>query len=832
MFDRFKNLAKMMRGARRSTDTSVKHRATWRDLSIRFKLPLAFVGFSVASILAIVLVSAMLSRTAQLDAADEAFEVAVANRAAQITQWLETGQATLRTTAQGKQVIDALYALSAAFNDIKSDPKEVLQKAYITDNPNPAGQRQLLQRAEGTEFYHAEHAKFHRTFLSIMQEYHYYDVFLINREADIVYTVFKESDFSDNLRNGQVAGSALAEVYELAMKAQPGEIFLSNYEPYAPSAGAHAIFMATPIVSEMGATVGVLAVQLPETGLVKAAEASVLLGDSTEVYVITKDLTAMTNSRFGDRFKLGTKVKELPQITQGWAEKSAAFRETPLQSGKTGIAHTIAMSFGGNDWLLVAERDYPDILAYYYAQLNLQIWSAVASVAVVAVLGWWVAGGFARPITALNASIKSVAAGDYELEVPFTTHNDEIGVIAKSIDDMRGNLRDARALQLERAARQSELANVVDSLTGAMQGLANGDLSKTIDEPFAETYDILRSYFNETVHKMSESIRQIAVAAEGMSAQSGELTRAAEDLAHRTEVQAATLEQTAAAMDEMTASIKSASVGIREVDDIVVEARKDADDCGIVVKEAVLAMAEIEKSSDQIGQIIGAIDDIAFQTNLLALNAGVEAARAGEAGRGFAVVALEVGALAQRASTAAKEIKSLIGTSTEHVERGVLQVQQAGGALQQIAHRVTQISSLTTTIATGAAEQVLGLNEINTGVIQLDQATQKNAAMAEEASAASQMMVAGTQDLANLVARFKLPGRDAAASASLAQFLPEAEPQAAPDISTRAQADLEPNRDEPPKLSVKTDSLDDMDVQVAQAPRAAQVGARGVWQDF
>lgn len=828
MFDRLKKLGNLLRPTRRPTSGGA---GKWHNVSIRIKLPLAFVGFSVASILSIVLVSAMLSRTAQLDAADAAFEVAVANRAAQITQWLETAQATLRTTSQGKQVIDALYSMSSAFNDIQPNAKEVLQKAYITDNPNPAGQRQVLQRAEGDEFYHAEHAKFHRTFVSILQEYHFYDIFLINRDGDIVYTVVKEADFSDNLRAGELANSSLAKVYDLAMQAKPGEVFLSNYEPYAPSAGAHAIFMATPIVSELGVTVGVLAVQLPETGLIKAAEASVLLGESTEVYVVTQNLTAMTQSRFEGGFGLGEKVQELPQITQGWATKTGAFKQTPLQSGQTGIAHTITLNFGGNAWLLVAERDYPDILAYFYSQLELQIWAALASLALVGALGWWVAGGFAKPIAALNASIQSVAAGQYDVTVPFTANNDEIGDIAKSIEEMRGNLIEARALQAERAARQSELANVVDELTSAMQGLANGDLSKTIDAPFADAYEILRNYFNDTVQKMSQSIKQIALAAEGMSAQSNELTRAAEDLAHRTEVQAATLEQTAAAMDEMTASVKSASVGIREVDDIVVQARKDADDCGIVVKEAVSAMAEIEKSSDQIGQIIGAIDDIAFQTNLLALNAGVEAARAGEAGRGFAVVALEVGALAQRASTAAKEIKSLIGTSTEHVERGVVQVKQAGSALQQIAQRVTQISSLTTTIATGAAEQVLGLNEINVGVIQLDQATQKNAAMAEQASAASQMMVSGTQELAALVGRFKLPSSEPIPMPSLTQFLPEASAHR-PQLDEASSAGDAANTPNAPSSSAKSGVVDEFDAPTSRPLRAANAAARGVWQDF
>ena len=377
---------------------------------------------------------------------------------------------------------------------------------------------------------------------------------------------------------------------------------------------------------------------------------------------------------------------------------------------------------------------------------------------------------------------------------------------------MRSSLAAARALEEERARVQLEQADVVQRLTTSLQALSRGDLTYQIDEAFGKDYEVLRGYFNDTVEKVRDSIIQISDATEGIRAQSGEITRASEELAHRTEVQAATLEQTAAAMDEMTASVKSAADGVREVESIVTVARKDADECGIVVKEAVSAMAAIEKSSEQISQIIGVIDDIAFQTNLLALNAGVEAARAGDAGRGFAVVASEVGALAQRASVAAKEIKTLISTSAQHVDRGVDRVKHAGTALQQIAQRVTQISSLTTNIATGATEQAIGLNEINIGVTQLDQATQKNAAMAEEANAASQLMANGAEELANLVARFNTGQRT---KTSEIAATPSSTPADILDGSGSGEA---------ADLTLPADPL----------PQRAAMGGtpRGVWQDF
>jgi methyl-accepting chemotaxis protein len=175
-----------------------------------------------------------------------------------------------------------------------------------------------------------------------------------------------------------------------------------------------------------------------------------------------------------------------------------------------------------------------------------------------------------------------------------------------------------------------------------------------------------------------------------------------------------------------------------------------------VVAEAVQAMGEIEQSSNQISQIIGVIDEIAFQTNLLALNAGVEAARAGDAGKGFAVVASEVRALAQRSAEAAKEIKTLISASSHQVGQGVALVGDTGRALQSIVTQVAKIDTLVLEIAASAQEQATGLQQVNTAVNQMDQVVQQNAAMVEEQTAATHSLKSETGELAALISRFKV----------------------------------------------------------------------------
>lgn len=327
--------------------------------------------------------------------------------------------------------------------------------------------------------------------------------------------------------------------------------------------------------------------------------------------------------------------------------------------------------------------------------------------------------------------------------------------VVKFASDVTQIELDRKRNEEERAQRSADQAKVVSSLASGLQGLSEGDLTCQIHQTFAEEYEQLRSDFNAAVSKLAEAMRGVVLNADGIRTSAGEISQAADDLSRRTEGQAATLEQTAASLEELTASVKGAAEGADKANNVVSEAKRNAEESGEVVREAVDAMAEIEKSSEQISQIISVIDDIAFQTNLLALNAGVEAARAGDAGRGFAVVASEVRALAQRSSDAAKEIKTLISTSSQHVGRGVDLVGQAGKALHEIVDSVTDINELVSAIASSAKEQSTGIGEINIAVNQLDQVTQQNAAMVEESTAASHSMAQEAEELARMVAAFK-----------------------------------------------------------------------------
>lgn len=312
-------------------------------------------------------------------------------------------------------------------------------------------------------------------------------------------------------------------------------------------------------------------------------------------------------------------------------------------------------------------------------------------------------------------------------------------------------LRDA---QIDQEKMKAEQDKVVEGLRVGLKRLADGDLTNTITEPFSQDYETLRCDFNLAMTNLLGAMSSVVENAGMIRGEASEISTAADNLSHRTEQQAATLEETATALDQLTSSVSSAAEGANQASEMVASAKANAEASGVVVQEAVEAMSEIETSSNQISKITSVIDDIAFQTNLLALNAGVEAARAGEAGRGFAVVASEVRALAQRSSEAAREINDLISKSGSLVKRGVGLVGQTGDALRGIVSSVSEIANNVSEIAESSREQSSGLAEINAAVNQLDQVTQQNAAMFEETTAASHALTREAENLNVTTSRF------------------------------------------------------------------------------
>ncbi len=301
----------------------------------------------------------------------------------------------------------------------------------------------------------------------------------------------------------------------------------------------------------------------------------------------------------------------------------------------------------------------------------------------------------------------------------------------------------------------TERVRAVNEIGVGLTQLAGNHLDYRIETTFIPAFEKLRADFNLSLERLASTIIAIADSTTTIEAGTQEIATAADDLARRTEQQAATLEETAAALNEITTTVKKTAAGALKAQEAVIAANADAKKSEEIVNRAIAAMNGIARSAGQISQIIGIIDEIAFQTNLLALNAGVEAARAGDAGRGFAVVASEVRALAQRSAGSAKEIKTLIQTSTAEIDNGVILVGETGKTLEKIMTQVEAIHGIVTSIAEGAREQAVGLDQVNGAINQIDQVTQQNAAMVEQATAASHALSEETVQLSTLVGQFQ-----------------------------------------------------------------------------
>ena len=430
------------------------------------------------------------------------------------------------------------------------------------------------------------------------------------------------------------------------------------------------------------------------------------------------------------------------------------------------------------------------------------------------------------PLLALAGVMERLTAGDTKIVVPHATRKDEIGAMARAVSVLRESTEQVALLQEnERAASAARMARadamasvvsdvgevvaaaaagdfsarlqiddadeqmqklvsgineinaVVDGATTEfaerLHAIAGGDLTRGIETGYRGRFAELKDAINETVERLSATVRTIQLTSADVGLAAREINMGADDLSKRTEEQASSLEETAATTEELAASVKASAQGSRQAAAIADEAMQAAQSGGAIATEAVAAMARIETASQKISDIIRVIDDIAFQTNLLALNAAVEAARAGDAGKGFAVVASEVRTLAQRSSSAAKDISGLISSSNAEVTGGVKLVRQAGEQLAQILSASQKVASTIADISAASAEQASGIDEMSQAVAHLDEMTQANAALAEESAASAASLTGKIGQLNDLVAAFRT-GHDGAANANARPAAPYA----------------------------------------------------------
>lgn len=704
------------------------------DIKFTKKLPAAFVILTLVMALAMSWMGYRDFRSSLIDQTVKKLDILVKERASAIESWFERLDSQVKSYSDDPTVIQAIQGFGSTFGLLMEDPVAELQAAYITDNPNPVGEKDLYDRAPESIPYHFQHETFHPFFRTIKDYLNLYDVFLFDADGNLIYSVYKETDFATNFRTGLYADSGLGRAYEAALNAAPGSTIFMDFTPYAPSADNPASFIATPVVGGQGNVIGVFAVQVPGDQISAAINNPVGLGRTSEMTLIAPDLTARSASRFEERHQILADLNPNSLVASAFEQGEVTYTEGPNLAGENAIGVAKALKILDQDWLLVGETTMEEASLDAVVQRNKTLVLTAGAMVIIGLIGWLISRSLTAPLTDIVRAMQKIGERQYDIEIPDTGRQDEIGDLSRTLELMLDRLKAFdEKLAAEKAQAEAQEFSVTELRTG-LQRLANGDFTATLEQKFASEYEPLRTNYNDSIKSLGSTISKLKRFSHMIESQTTSMHNEADDLSKRTENQAATLEETAAAIDEITGSIKQSSDELKSAERLVHEVDSEAKHGSTVIQNTTNAMGEIEKSSEEIGSIIRVVDDIAFQTNLLALNAGVEAARAGDAGRGFAVVAAEVRQLAMRSTEAVSQIKQLVEKSATNVDTGVKLVRDTEAVLLEIAQRINGISEIITSVANNAIDQSSSIGEINVGVTNLDRVTQQNAQMVESST--------------------------------------------------------------------------------------------------
>jgi methyl-accepting chemotaxis protein len=781
-----------------------------RHHSLAFKLPAMVVAIALVTGASLATAAYFVSDAIVSRQAEQRLTSGAANATTALDAYLQEVERDLTLFAGRGDIAASIDAFSGAFNSLKGqgEPGAVLQAAYIEANPHPEGERLLLDSSDKVSVYDLTHRAKHPEFRTLLETRGYYDVFLFDWEGNNVYSVQKEADFGTSFAEGggQWADSDLGKVVQAAMKGEAGQVFLSDFAPYAPSGGQPASFIAAPVINQ-GMMVGVLAYQMPVAKLGEVLGRTKGLGESGEVFIVGQDGLVRNDSPRSEANDV------LALSIEGNVVRSA-LGGTPAMGpiehdGAAYVGASNPVSFGGVDWAVVALESKAEITTPAAGLRNTLLVIGALLLAVSGMASVMFARTITRPIGRLTRAMSEIAGNDLEADVPGLGRSDELGSMAEAVEVFRQNglrIAELRAtedsMNAERAAQvrlvealQQDIDRVVGAaIEGDFSHRANAELSDaelrrlaeninelvaTVDRGIGETGEVLsalakadlslrvignykgafgklKADTNGVAEQLGEIVTQLRQTSGALRTATGEILAGANDLSERTTRQAATIEETSATMEQLR-NIVAENAG--HAQDASAKARvvsSEAEASGAVMGQATEAMARITQSSGKISNIIGLIDDIAFQTNLLALNASVEAARAGEAGKGFAVVAVEVRRLAQSAAQASAEVKVLIEQSADEVSGGSRLVSEAAERLGKVQAGIGANAQLLAEMAAASREQAASIEEVNVAVRQLDEMTQHNAALVEETNAAIEQTEAQAAELDRVIGGFTL----------------------------------------------------------------------------